>query len=398
MQTTPVSRQSAPFVLLAMLVFCVGSDSFALPGLLPGIGVEFGLSTAEGGWFVSTYALLIALAGPLLCAACARWKRCQVLTWAGLLFAAGSACGGIAESVPVLLACRIAAAAGAALCLPTATALAVEISPAASRGAAVARVYVGMTLALVIGVPMISLVATQDGWRTGMMLPGVLALLIVLAMQRQLPLLTPPAALPLRALHTQLARPRVLGTLVVTFLGIAGSFAVYTYLASLIGATGSPLGRHFAIVLMVFGVAGLGGNVLAARTRTPTAAVAASLAGKALAFLLLALLVAGGPGAPDALIIASIVLYGLAGWAFPPLQQSRLAAATPDAIPTTLSLNTSFLYAGMAAGAALGGLAIARVDLTAACWTGMALEATALFTLWRIRSTKLRLYIRTDTP
>lgn len=398
MPTTVALRHPPPVLLLAMLAFCVGSDSFALPGLLPLISVEFGLSTAEGGWLVSVYALLIAVAGPLLCTACARWTRRQVLTWAGLLFAAGSVYGGFADSVASLLLCRIATAVGAALCLPTATALAVEMSATAGRESAVARVYVGMTSALVVGVPLVNLVGTHGEWRIAMMLPGLMAMFIVLSMQRRMPTLTPPTAAPLRALHLPLTSPHVLGTLIVTFFGIAGSFAVYTYLASLLAATGSALSGYFAIVLMIFGLAGLGGNLLAARTRNPDAAVAASLGGKALAFLLLAALVADGRGAPEALIVASIVLYGLAGWAFPPLQQSRLAAATPDTIPTTLSLNTSFLYAGMAAGAALGGLAIAQVGLIAACWTGVALEAAALFALWLNCREKRRLLLRTEAP
>lgn len=396
MPTTLAARPPPPFLPLAMLMFCVGSDSFALPGLLPDIGMQFRLSTADGGWLVSIYALMIAVAGPPLCAACARWTRRRVLTWAGLLFAAGSAYGGYADSVAGLLLCRIAAAVGAALCLPMATALAVEMSPAAGRDAAVARVYIGMTSALVVGVPLLSLVATHAGWRVAMTLPGLMAMLVVLSMRRRLP--TPPAAPPLRASRPPLTRRGVPGTLIVTFLGIAGSFAVYTYLASLLAATGNSLGGHFAMVLMIFGLAGLGGNLLAARTQATDTAVAASLGGKALAFLLLAALVAGGQGAPQALIVASVVLYGLTGWAFPPLQQSRLAAATPDTIPATLSLNTSFLYAGMAAGAALGGLAIARIDLSAACWTGIALEAAALFVLWLEGREQRRPRIRSESP
>ncbi|WP_085317157.1 MFS transporter [Derxia lacustris] len=371
-------------------VFAVGTDAFMLPGLLPAIAADLGLDLAEAGRLAAGYGLAYAVGAPLLAVATARCARRPVLLGALGAFALAGLGAALADGPAALLAARLLLALAAACYFPAASACAVAASPAALRGRALTRVYGGMTLALVAGVPLATALAAQFGWRAAFAATVLPALAAAAGMAWQLRAPPPDAGAPgLAARLRPLGDGAVLGTLLVTLAGVGGSFAVYTYLAATLGAIDADLPGWLGALLLVFGLAGAAGNRLAGRLvdggRAALATVA-SLGGKALAFALLALLAQGADGAaagePVALAaVAVVALYGFAGWMFPPLQQARLARLAPGALATALSLNASALYLGMAGGALLGGQALERWGAGRLGWVGAGVELLALVLL-----------------
>jgi len=381
--------QGARRFALAVLVFAVGCDSFALPGLLPDITAALRLSPAQGGGFVAAYALTIGLAGPALCRLAGATPRRAVLLLASVGLAVGTGMGALAAHWSELLAARLLVASSAALALPMASARAAETVAPAERGRAVAQVYLGMTSALVVGVPAMAWLTEYAGWRSAMPVPALVALLAFLLMHcfdrdassGDDPSHAPEAAAP---------PSRIRGTLLVTGLGIAGSFCVYTYLGTIVASVDDALSARLPMLLMLFGIAGLAGNVLAARATSDnlrTRAIGLCLALKSFAFCLIGATLAWPTAGSSPQLILAVVLYGLAGWAFPPLQQARLAALAPARLPQALALNSAVLYGGMAAGALLGGQAIGHIDPAATAWLGAALEGCALVVLAAIHRT-----------
>jgi predicted MFS family arabinose efflux permease len=78
-------------------------------------------------------------------------------------------------------------------------------------------------------------------------------------------------------------------------------------------------------------------------------------------------------------VLAAIVIWGLAHWAFYPAQQARLIdIAGVSVAPIVLSLNASFMYIGFSLGAALGGAVLARAGVGSLGWVAGACELLAL--------------------
>ncbi len=81
--------------------------------------------------------------------------------------------------------------------------------------------------------------------------------------------------------------------------------------------------------------------------------------------------------------IAALIAWATAGWSLTPAQAHRLVELTPTAGPEVLSLNTSAIYLGIAAGATLGGrvlhLGAPQLALTAA-----GLQLVALIVVIRV--------------
>jgi MFS transporter, DHA1 family, inner membrane transport protein len=81
------------------------------------------------------------------------------------------------------------------------------------------------------------------------------------------------------------------------------------------------------------------------------------------------------------LLVATLVVWGIAGFGMMTPQQSRLAVLAPAQAPILLSLNTSMLYFGTALGAAIGGAVSGWVGFAQMAWVGVPFALAGLATL-----------------
>ena len=245
------------------------------------------------------------------------------------------------------------------------------------RGAALAIVSAGTTIAVALGVPLGSIIGAKFGWRAMFGGVGVLALIATLGLlvgiARDV-----GSKLPATGLSERLGvirQPAVLRTLLVTTLWATGAYTVYTYIASLLYATAGIEGPYLSAVLFVWGLsaaAGVfaGGSLTDKHGAGPVIAVA--LLCLALAFMslsvsatLLTKAAAVGPA------FVAIVIWGLSAWAFFPAQQTRLIGVAGIRVaPIVLSLNASFMFLGFSLGATLGSLTLMYAAPSALGWVG----------------------------
>ncbi|MGK4579262.1 MFS transporter [Kitasatospora sp. HPMI-4] len=345
-------------LLLALGTFAVGTDSMVMAGILGRVSDDLGVSVSAAGQLVTVFALTYALLAPVLATLTARWPRRRLLLTALTVFTAANALSALAPTYGLLLATRVLAAAGAALYTPTANAVATAIVPPERRGRALATVLGGMTVATALGVPLGTWVGRGD-WRLTMWLVvalGVAALTGLALMLRGLP--APAAAAPgLRARLAPLGDRRVLGAAATTLVFFLAFQSVYIYLATAVRpATGGDPDR-LSLILFATGLASVAGSWLGGRLVDRLGVRRVLLTGSAIAavaFAALPWLAATMPGA-----LAYAVVTPLAGWAVSVALPHRLASVDPANAPLLISLNSSSLYLGTAAGGAAGSAFIA---------------------------------------
>ncbi|GAA1397279.1 MFS transporter [Kitasatospora putterlickiae] len=367
-------------LLLALGTFAVGTDALVMAGILGPVADDLGVSVTAAGQLVTVFALGYALLAPPLAALTARWPRRRLLLTALTVFGAANALSALAPSYGTLLATRVLAAAGAALYTPTANAVATTLVAPERRGRALATVLGGMTVATALGVPLGTWVGRAD-WRLTMWLVTVLsvaALAGLALLLRELP--TPAAAPDLRDRLAPLRDRRVLGAAWTTLVFFLAFQSVYIYLATAVApATGGRADR-LSLVLLVTGVASVGGSWLGGRLVDRVGVRRVLLVASTVAAAAFAALPWAGLSMPGALAYA--VVTPLAGWAVSVALPHRLASLDPANAQLLISLNSSALYLGTAVGGAAGSAAIALLGdrwfpLAA---TGFALVAAA--TAW----------------
>jgi MFS transporter, DHA1 family, inner membrane transport protein len=88
-----------------------------------------------------------------------------------------------------------------------------------------------------------------------------------------------------------------------------------------------------------------------------------------------------------ALMLAVLLVWGVAGFGMMAPQQARLAGLSPQQAPMLLSVNSSMLYGGTAIGAAVSGAAAPTVGFAQLSWVGLPFALIGLLLLVLVPST-----------
>lgn len=367
---------------LALGAFAIGTESYALAGLLPTLSTDLNVTVAVAGQLVTAFALAYALGSPLLAVATAGVDRRVVLFASIAAFGVFNVLAAVAPSYAVLFIARIGMALAAGTFMPAASAYAVAIAPVERRGRALSIIYSGLTFATVIGVPAGVLVGERFGWRTIFAGAAGLAVLALVGMAFNLRRVALGASVPLKERIAIARRPDVLHALTITVLALTGAFTVYTYVAPFLNETTQLHGDAIALVLFLFGVGSTIGNLAAGAAADRFGAdrvLPVILTSLIALFAVLSLSAALLP--PDTarwVILPVIGLWGLVGFSFPATQQARLVALAPRLAPITISLNASAIYLGISLGAVLGSVVVSHHAIAGLGWVAAGCEIVAL--------------------
>ncbi|MCK0169189.1 MFS transporter [Jannaschia sp. S6380] len=354
--------------VLSLANFVIGMGAFLVVGALTPIARGLSMSAAEAGSVLTVYALSYAVLSPVLVALTGRIGRRRVMTAGMVLFAAGATASALAPSEGWLLAARVLAASGAGMTTPVAAAVAVALAPPEARGRVLARVFLGLTLAQVAGVPFGSWVAYAHGWRAAFVLVAGLAALAAVAIWIRVPAGLSFQPVRLADLAAVLRAPRLMLAILFTASFLGAIYVPFTYVAPLLETT-LGLGRDgVTLALVIAGAGAVVGNLAGGRM--------SDRLGPYRSLLILACLQVGLMPllsllpVPLAAAFALIFVWMAAGYAFNAGQQVRLVALAGARAPVALSLHAASIYLGAAIGAAAGGVVVARYGVGAAGLAG----------------------------
>lgn len=251
--------------LLALALFIVGTNAFVIAGLLPKIGEGLGVGPGTVGYAISVYAAVVAIASPVVSVACGRMPQQRVMAGGLVLIAIGTFLAAAAGTFAVFTAGRVVAAFGGAALVPTAIAAAPVLVPAAVRGRAIAFVGMGFTLAMAIGSPIGTALADIGGWRLPLaLLAGLAAVLapVLLLVVRDVPV---GDGVRLRDRVAVMRNRHIVFATAASLLMMLAFNMVYIFSAVIThDATGGDSSKT-AVLLLVYGMAGIAGNVLGGR-------------------------------------------------------------------------------------------------------------------------------------
>jgi MFS transporter, DHA1 family, inner membrane transport protein len=346
--------------------FVIGTGVLAPAGLINEISGAFSVDVATAGSLIGYGAAVLSIEAPLLAFVTNRVDRRVLLTAALALYVIGHLLSAFAPSFGALLAVRLAMIGGAAIFTPqAASAIGLFIAPE-HRAGSVAFIFLGWSVALAIGVPLVSLFGAHFGWSaTYLALAGV-SLVATVAVFATVPggLMTPP--LSVAAWRAVFTNRKVQLLLVVTCVFLAGQFTEYPFVAARLKSAAGASPSTIAMLFAVYGFAGVAGSAIAATTIDRLGGPRTTRG--SLMVVMLGLLTWSLSGASVLLAALALAVWGSGSGPAIAAQQARLIAADPMAASATVALNTSLLYAGQAIGTALGGWTLANGH---ANWSGV---------------------------
>ncbi|WP_277982388.1 MFS transporter [Sphingomonas faeni] len=366
--------------LLALSVgaFGIGVTEFAPMGLLPVIATDLGVSIPTAGLLISAYALGVVIGAPLMTLTTGRVPRRTLLIALAGIFTIGNLLAAVSTGYGMLMAARVLTSFNHGAFFGVGAIVAASLVPAERRAGAVAAMFMGLTIANVVGVPLATWAGDHLGWRSAFWGISALGIATMVALRLTLPALPAPVGSDPIAELRVLTRGPVLGALSLTVIGASAMFTVFTYITPILReVTHASLG-YVTAMLVTYGVGLTIGNWLGGRfaDRSVDRTLIVTLA--ALAVILVGFAMLMPFKGPTAILI---FLWGIASFALVPPLQVRVMHAAADAPNLASAMNIGAFNLGNAIGAAVGGGVIAAgigypaVALAGAAASGLGLVA-----------------------
>jgi DHA1 family chloramphenicol resistance protein-like MFS transporter len=367
-----------PVYVLGLSLFAMGSAEFLMAGVLPQMASDLHISLPTAGTLISAFAVGVMLGAPPLAALTLRLPRRVALVTSQALFVASIAVGLLTDGYWPLLIARFVSGLAYAGFWGVASITAVSLVPPDRTARALSVVVSGLTLAMVVGGPLGTVIGDAMGWRGGFW--AVLAMTTLTAALTLLSLRGPAAGPePRRDLGTELRalnNPRLWVAYGTAALSTGAYMVTFGYLGAVLADVSKlPVGWVPA-VLSLFGIGAFAGLTVGGRSadRQPFRTMTVGIIGIVVVSLALAVL-----AGQLALTILLVFLLGVAGFVVNPAVLNR-AFTIAQAAPTLAgATNVAAFQVGITVAPLLGGYAIsAGFGLTSVGWVGALFGVAAL--------------------
>jgi DHA1 family inner membrane transport protein len=343
-------------VALALGGFAIGTTEFVTMGVLPDIAADVGVDIPTAGHLISVYALGVVVGAPVIAALGARLPRRRLLVGLMAAFLVGNLLTVVAPGYRTMMVARFLSGLPHGAYFGVASLVAASLVAPHLRGRAVSSVLLGLSAAMLTGVPAATWLGQQLGWRSAYWTVVVLAALTVGAVLAVVPSSPGRREATVRGELGALRRPQVILALVVGVVGFGGMFALYSYIAPVVTDVAGLSRGTVPVVLLVYGAGGFLGTALGGRL-ADLALFPALVASLVSLGVLLALVALVSPWAPG--LFGGVFLVSAAASSLAVCLQMRLMETAGDAQMLGAALNHSSLNLANALGAWLGGLVIA---------------------------------------
>jgi MFS transporter, DHA1 family, inner membrane transport protein len=343
--------------------FITGVAILAPAGMLVELATGLSVTIRDAGLLLTFGAIVLCVGSPLMAWITTAIDRRTLLAATLGIIALGHIAAAFAPDYTALLVLRTVTLAFAAIYTPQAASTIALIVPEQERPRAISFVFLGWSLSLAIGLPLVTFIADSAGWRAAFGAIGAAAA-VAAALHVSIPAGLRGAPLSLRSWGQIASNRHMLLLLAVTAAWVSGQFMILGYIGPLTKTLGGATPLHIAIMFAMFGVMGFIGNVVATRVVTRIGAFATSVC--SLSSLVVGATTFSLSAGTLAVMGTGFAFMGLGFAALNSMQQARLVAAGPHLASATVALNTSLLYVGQAglelhaAGAAGGRRAASR--------------------------------------
>ena len=248
--------------ILTIGVFSIINTEMGVIGILPLLAERFGVSIPQAGLLISLFALAVAFSGPVMPLLFSGMERKKVMLLVLGLFALGNIAGMCTDNFAVALAARVLPAFLHPVYCSLAFSVAGASVPEKERLKAVAKVIVGVSAGMVLGVPISSFVAANFS------LDAAGNLLVFAATLVFVPRLPVQGRASCKEQLVLLKRP-------VLWLSIAGIifmngavFGVFGFYSGYLEQITHLSWNNISAVLFIYGCANILGNIIGGRLLT----------------------------------------------------------------------------------------------------------------------------------
>lgn len=374
-------RATRIFLLAAGLFVFLTAEMYPV-GAMPDMVRDLGVSESSVGRPVTWYAIGVGVATIPIVYLTARLSRRLVIVGSLLTLFVSMALAAVAPNLMVVTLARLLGAAAHGAIFAVVPVAAAKLARPGAEAKSVAGAFLGGSAGVVAGPPLVAAVSEHVGWRAASGIIAVLALLVAIASQRELPALATESDAKLSLAIPASMRVPFYTLCGVTALIVTAHNAAWAFVAPILEAKGIT-GTGYAVELFAYGLAGALTTAYASRhlDAHPARVTTIALGCMVLALLALAFL----PGAVAGAVAATV--WGGSFGVLPVAMQTRVLAVTPGHNDASTPIYVMAFQLGISVGAYLGSVLIlsmspSRLPLIAALVTAIGIPLLA----WGMRT------------
>ena len=255
---TDQAKSVFPWLIMILMssVTFVGILSELMPsGVLPQMMADLNISEVQTGNLVGYYAIASAIFAIPLISVTMRFNRKYLLLILLGGFAISNIVAGLVYDYTIIIVLRIIGGICAGVMWPMIAAYGMRLVDENHHGKAIAVIMAGNTLGISIGMPVMTFIGNEYGWRTEFIGLGVVIIVIALISIFALPSTPGEKLTKSSSPFALLKMPAVLIVLLLTLLGVVAHYGVYVYITSLV--ENIQLAGGIESALSLFGVGSL---------------------------------------------------------------------------------------------------------------------------------------------
>jgi len=377
----------AAIYVFSLCAFAFGLSEFIVAGLLTAIADDLDAPISLVGTAIAAYALGAAIGAPFITARVAHWRDRQILLLATAMLAVGSLLMSASPTLVVLLAIRFVVGLGHGVFMAVASDAATRLVDPQRSGRALSVVWIGLTLALAIGVPLGTYLGSLWSWRVVFVAIGVLSgagmLGLALCMPRGEAGVDAAGGGAWKGIKA-ITRPQLLITAGIGALVSIATFSFFTFVSPYLQQVTAVDVQWLSLGMLLFGLCAIAGNLLGG-VLADAMDVDRSLR-LALGALALNLLGLYGFAHMPVVMMILIGTLGICFFSIVTLLTLRLLRQAQRLIPgyssVAAGLNIASFNFGTALGGALGSLTIGFATLAFVPLTGAGAAVLAVMVLY----------------
>ena len=340
---------------IALGTFGIGTTEFMPMGLLPVIAEGVNASIPAAGLLISAYAVGVMVGAPLITLYLTKYSHKTSLLALMAVFVVGNLLSAISVNYETFLVSRIITSLSHGAFFGIGAVVAMNLAPYHKKGSAVASIFLGLTIANIVGVPITTWLGQTFDWRLSFVVTAVLGIVAILGISRSLPAMAPAKKPDVKTELKAIMQPAALRAFATTVMCAGSMFTLYTYITPVMQTLAQATDNTIATMLMLVGIGFTLGNYVSGKItdKSPDLALFVFLALQVLVLLMFRFTATTTMGAGLTVLLWGTVIFGSG----PPLQMQVMKIA--DQAPgLASSINIGAFNLGNALGAALGGLVI----------------------------------------
>ncbi len=362
--------------MLMLIAFVVGMSELIVGGILDLIAKDFHVPVSQVGLLITVFAFVFALSPPIFLVIFAKVERKRLIILSLIVFFFGILLAVVSTNFTFLLLSRILAAASGSVATVLSINLASRVVEPAYRGRAIGLVVMGISGALVFGLPIGVFLGNFINWRAPFVLTALLSFALILAVYYSLDRFAPSQVVSLAEQVRTLKNHRILLAHATTFFFLAGHYTFFGYFTPYAKEILEFNGLTISILYLCFGIAAVSGGGLAGISSDKfgyrnTLFAATILLG-------LSLLAIPTIGSISLLFWPILLVLGVVSWSITPPIQSFLFTVASDTSDIQQSLNNAALQLGIAFGTLVGSFTIDTLTIRLTPYVGLIFVMLAL--------------------